>query len=47
VTASYDQVRSPIYASSLQRWKRYEQHLGPLIRALEGNGPAVTNIPEG
>jgi len=47
VTASYDQVRSPIYASSLQRWKRYEQHMGPLIRALEGNGPAVTNTSVG
>ncbi|MFQ5509575.1 MAG: sulfotransferase [Leptospirillia bacterium] len=35
-TASYDQVRQPIYQSSVARWKRYEKHLGPLIEALEG-----------
>lgn len=30
-TASSWQVRQPIYASSKQRWKNYEQHLGELI----------------
>ncbi len=38
-TASVDQVRQPLYRSSLQRWRRYERHLGPLIEAL---GPAAT-----
>jgi tetratricopeptide (TPR) repeat protein len=33
-TASVMQVRRPIYRSSLQRWRRYEKHLGPLIEAL-------------
>jgi len=29
-TASFDQVRSPIYKSSLNRWKHYEEFLEPL-----------------
>ena len=33
-TASVDQVRNPIYTSSQQRWRRYEQHLAPLIDAI-------------
>ena len=33
-TASADQVRRPIYASSVGRWRAYEAHLGPLKRAL-------------
>jgi tetratricopeptide (TPR) repeat protein len=33
-TASTDQVRRPIYTSSIGRWKLYEKHLGPLIAAL-------------
>lgn len=33
-TFSYDQVRRPIYKTSVARWKRYEKHLGPLIEAL-------------
>ena len=33
-TASMSQVRKPIYASSLGRWRRHEHHLGPLIEAL-------------
>ena len=32
-TASVNQVRQPLYNSSLQRWRRYERHLGPLIEA--------------
>ena len=36
VTASYDQVRQPIYHSSMQRWRHYERHLEPLLKALEG-----------
>lgn len=30
-TASYDQVRRPIYRSSVKRWENYRDHLGPLI----------------
>jgi len=33
-TASYDQVRQPIYTSSAGRWERYEEHLQPLKQAL-------------
>lgn len=30
-TASYDQVRQPIYKSGMGRWKNYESHLSPLF----------------
>lgn len=33
-TASYDQVREPLYTRSVARWRRYEKHLGELQRAL-------------
>jgi tetratricopeptide (TPR) repeat protein len=33
-TASVIQVRQPLYRSSLQRWRRFEKYLGPLIEAL-------------
>jgi hypothetical protein len=33
-TASYDQVRKPLYTSSKKKWKKYEKHLGPLKQAL-------------
>ncbi|MBU0622285.1 MAG: sulfotransferase [Gammaproteobacteria bacterium] len=33
-TASMVQVRQPIYKSSLERWRSYEKHLGPLFDAL-------------
>ena len=33
-TASFDQVRQPIYTSSLARWKNYEKFIGPLKDAL-------------
>jgi len=33
-TASHWQVRQPIYKTSVQRWKHYEKHLGPLKDAL-------------
>lgn len=33
-TASHWQVRQPIYKTSVQRWKNYEKHLGPLKEAL-------------
>jgi hypothetical protein len=34
ITASHWQVRQPIYKSSTERWRRYEQHIGPLMEAL-------------
>lgn len=33
-TASVAQVRQPVYASSVERWRRYGKHLGPLLYAL-------------
>ena len=43
-TASADQARRPIYRASLERWRRYEHHLTPLIDAL---GPYAHHQPEG
>ncbi len=37
-TFSKDQVRKPIYTSSVYRWKNYEKHLGPLFEALRQAG---------
>ncbi|MGD8978013.1 MAG: sulfotransferase [Gammaproteobacteria bacterium] len=34
-TASYEQVRQPIYKSSIGRWRHYEPWLAPLAAALE------------
>ncbi len=42
-TASSEQVRKPIYSSAKHRWRNYEQHLGPLIEALE---PILKELPE-
>ncbi len=33
-TASVAQVRRPIFKDALQRWRRYEPHLGPLLEEL-------------
>ncbi|HEY5008604.1 MAG TPA: sulfotransferase [Caulobacteraceae bacterium] len=38
-TASVAQVRQPIFTTSLQRWRRYERHLGPLLQALGPYAP--------
>lgn len=35
-TASSAQVRKPVNASGFGRWRNYETHLGPLIKALGG-----------
>lgn len=40
-TASTDQVRKPIYQSSKERWRRYESHIGPLVKALEEGGTKI------
>ena len=34
-TASNLQVRKPMYADSIDRWRRYEEQLAPLVRMLE------------
>ena len=33
-TASVTQVRQPIYSSSVERWRNYEQYLGPLLAEI-------------
>ena len=38
-TASITQVRKPIYQSSIAKWKRYEEYLGPLLAALGDLAP--------
>jgi len=42
-TASAAQVRRPIFTSSLHRWRRYAQHLGPLFEALGPYAPKELN----
>ena len=39
-TASVSQVRQPIFTNSIQRWRRYETHLGQLLDALGPYAPA-------
>ena len=41
-TASSEQVRQPIYASSVNLWKRYESHLGELVEVLQ---PLLDTLP--
>jgi hypothetical protein len=41
ITASHEQVRRPIYRTSMDRWKNYERHLGPLCKALSEEAPDV------
>jgi Sulfotransferase family len=35
-TISRVQVRQPLYRTSMERWRPYEKHLGPLVEALGG-----------
>ncbi len=37
-TASVDQVRRPLYKSSVARWRPYEQWLGPLLETVGNEG---------
>jgi len=37
-TASSDQVRQPIYKSSVAAWRQYEQQLSPLTKVLKSRG---------
>lgn len=41
-TASSEQVRQPIYSKSVNSWRRFESHLGPLIEVLE---PLLAQLP--
>jgi tetratricopeptide (TPR) repeat protein len=41
-TASITQVRQPIYTSSVERWKRYEKYLKPLLDALGEYAPTAS-----
>ena len=41
-TASSEQVRKPIYSSSVNLWRRYEAYLEPLIEILE---PVLMQLP--
>ena len=41
-TASSEQVRRPIYSSSVDLWRNYENHLGELIQILE---PVLQSMP--
>lgn len=43
-TASVDQVRQPIYASSVARWKRYGDHVVPLIESLKAAGVELAGV---
>ncbi len=45
-TASYEQVRRPMYASSVGRWRDYERHLGPLIEGLRACGVALPGLDD-
>jgi hypothetical protein len=36
-TASAMQVRQPIYATAVERWRVYEEFLGPLLSALDAS----------
>ena len=42
-TASLNQVRKPIYATSVGRWKKYEDFLKPLIKEL---GPIIKDYED-
>mgnify|MGYP001166290739 FL=1 len=41
-TASSEQVRQPIYSSSIDLWRNYEQHLSELVQILE---PLLEELP--
>ena len=42
-TASSQQVRQPIYSSSVNLWRNYEKHLNELIEVLQ---PELQKLPE-
>ncbi len=34
-TASYQQVRKPLYQRSVRRWEHYVSHIGPLLKTID------------
>jgi hypothetical protein len=47
VTASKFQVRQPLYAAAIGRWRRYAHHLDPLFEALGPLAPSErAGMPE-
>ena len=40
-TVSHWQVRQPLYASSVGRWRNYVKHLGPLLAILEADAESA------
>jgi len=42
-TASSEQVRKPIYSSSVNLWRNYEENLSDLIEILE---PLINQLPK-
>ena len=44
-TVSRNQVRQPVNARGIGRWRRYATQLQPLIQALEEGGVALTQEP--
>ncbi len=42
-TASLNQVRKKLYQGSSDEWKRYERHLRPLIKILEGGNASESS----
>jgi hypothetical protein len=38
-TLSITQVRRPVYTSSVDRWRNYEKHIGPLLEGLGDLAP--------
>ncbi|MGQ0801370.1 MAG: sulfotransferase [Pseudomarimonas sp.] len=43
-TASYWQVRQPLYGSASGRWRNYQRHLGPLRTALAAAGLSAEEL---
>jgi hypothetical protein len=44
-TASYWQVRRPLYGAASGRWRHYREHLGPLVQALRSAGVGIAETP--
>lgn len=43
-TASMEQIRKPIYTTSVNKWRKYEKFLTPLIEALGEFAPAYQTV---
>jgi tetratricopeptide (TPR) repeat protein len=45
LTLSYDQVRQPIYRTSVGRWRHFERHLEPLLSSVKSCLPSRVELP--